>query len=50
MGETLSLVEFAIGSNVAGLSGGLGRATKKVYRQVDQLPKLEDLTVDANRR
>lgn len=48
MSETLSPMEFFIGSNATGSSGGLSRATKKVRRRVDYPPESKDPTVDMN--
>ncbi|PPD84717.1 hypothetical protein GOBAR_DD18353 [Gossypium barbadense] len=41
-------MEFAIGSNSSSSNSGIGRATKKVRRHVDQPLKSEDPTVDRN--
>lgn len=48
MSETLSSMEFAVGTNSTGSNGGIGWVTKKVRRRVDQPPELEDSTIDRN--
>lgn len=48
MSETLFSVEFVTSSNVVGVNGGIGRATKKVRRHTDQPPGLHDPTGDGN--
>lgn len=48
MSETLSPMEFAIGSNAASANARLGCATKKVHRRFDMRPYMDDPTVDGN--